>query len=359
MRRRLDFIQLVKDGMAGKNVGLHNGLDKLNKYLYKTQKATYYAIGGMPGSGKSAFTDDNFVLSPYLFYKNQGAPLNVKWFYYSFEISEEAKRAKWTAYKLWNDFRIKIDPAILMGKDENLKITNHDFNKIVSVDDFMSEMMYDYMDFIQDPLNPTGILHDIEKYMLSIGKLEKEPYIKSDGTPGERIVRYIPNDPDHHVIVIVDHVALTKEERGFNTKQNIDKLSEYMRYLRNLYKITPVLVCQFNKGLSGVERQKLAKANHDDLAPILEDFKDTGNIGQDANVAIGLFNPAKYNIQEYAGYDISQMPSSFRSVHLMKNRDGAEYFTVGMHFSGGIGMLRELPPADLFEAGIMDYKNYQ
>jgi hypothetical protein len=310
-------------------------------------------------SGKSAFVDDNFVLSPYLYYKNQGLPLNVKWFYYSFEISEEAKRAKWTAYKIWNDHRVLIDPAILMGKDEKIKLTTQQHDLVKSVDASIEELMYDYMDFIQDPLNPTGILHDVEKYMLTKGKLEKEEYTKEDGTKGYRVVRYVADDPDHHVIVIVDHVALTKEERGYNTKQTIDKLSEYMRYLRNIYKITPVLVCQFNKGLSGVERQKLAKSNHQDLEPILEDFKDTGNIGQDCNVAVGLFNPAKYNIQTYADYDITQMPGSFRSAHLMKNRDGQEYFVAGMHFSGGIGRLRELPAADLFAAGIMDYKNYQ
>jgi hypothetical protein len=106
MRKRLDFLKLVQDGIDGRNTGLYNGLNNLNKYLYKTQKGIYYAIGGMPGSGKSAFLDHCFVLAPYLFHKGQGISLNVKWLYYSFEISEINKRAKWVAYNIYNDHRV-------------------------------------------------------------------------------------------------------------------------------------------------------------------------------------------------------------------------------------------------------------
>lgn len=366
MRKKLDFLKQVQDGMAGKNAGLHNCFDKFNDHLYNTQRGTYYAVGGMPGAGKSAFTDDNFILSPYTYYKALGTPLNVKWFYYSFEISEAAKRAKWTAYKLYNDLRINVDPSMILSRGKNRCDTTL-YNQVAAVNDFMEELFYDHIHFVQDVTNPTGILNEVEGWLKQNGTVHTEEYTNSDGSKGFRKTGYTANGADPHVIIVVDHVALTKKERGFDTKENIDKLSEYMIYLRNLYNVTPVIVCQFNKGLSGVDRQKLAKVNNNDLAPILEDFKDTGNIGQDCNVALGLFNPAKYNIREYGGdrdagypgWDITQMPHSFRSVHIMKNRDGQEYFVKGMHFLGGIGRLRELPVPDMFEAGVVDYKNYQ
>lgn len=358
MRSKLDFLKLVQDGIDGKNTGLYNGLDNLNKYLHKTQRGTYYAIGGMPGSGKSAFLDHCFVLAPFIFHKNQGSILNVKWLYYSFEISEANKRAKWISYKIYNDHRVLLDPSIILGKDEKLKLTDSQHKLVQQADIEIEDLMYNYMDFVEDPDNPTGIFHDVMKYMNSVGKIETEKYKDSEGRERDRIIRYIPNDPNHHVIVIVDHAALCKSERDYNTKQNIDKLSEYMRFLRNLYNITAVVVCQFNKGLSSVERQKLAKQNHQDMEPILEDFKDTGNIGQDCNVALGMFNPAKFKVSTYLDYDITQMPDSFRAVNIMKNRDGKEFVSQGLYFQGGLGRVSELPDASMF-GSIYDYKNYQ
>jgi len=119
------------------------------------------------------------------------------------------------------------------------------------------------------------------------------------------------------------------------------------------------MVCQFNKGLSGIERLKLAHSGKLDLAPILEDFKDTGNLGQDCNVALGVFNPVKYDLQDYAGYDLTQMTDSFRSIHLMKNRDGQEYVVKAMHFAGGTGKFKELPDASMFKIGVANYNDYQ
>jgi len=352
-----EFLKYVDRGRLGLNEGLHNCFNTFNTYLYNTQKGTYYAIGGMPGSGKSAFTDDNFILSPYFFYKTRDGKVNVKWFYYSFEISYMAKRAKWTAYKLYNDYGLDLDSSYILSKGKN-RISNEIYQKVVEVDQYMDEL-FDHIVFIQDSENPTGIRNTLSKYAEQNGTIHYEPYVSSDGSTQRRRTGYTPNNPDQYVEVIIDHVGLTKKERGFDTKQNIDKLSEYLIEMRNMYNYTVIPVCQFNKGLSGIERLKLAHSGKLDLAPILEDFKDTGNIGQDCNIALGVFNPVKYDLQDYAGYDITKMPSSFRTIHLMKNRDGQEYVVKAMHFAGGMGKYRELPEPASFQLGLRDYSDYQ
>lgn len=351
------FLDYVDQGRLGRNEGLHNCFDSFNKYLYNTQRATYYAIGGMPGSGKSGFVDDNFILSPYMFYKKRDGKVNAKWFYYSFEISYMAKRAKWTAYKLWADYKLNVDSSYILSKGGN-RISQEVYDKVVEVDQFMDEL-FDHIVFIQDPENPTGVYNTLFKYAENNGTIHYENFVNPDGSSGKRKIGYTPNNPDEHVLAIVDHVGLSKKERGFDTKQNIDKLSEYMITVRNILQYTPILVCQFNKGLSGIERLKLAHSGKLDLAPILEDFKDTGNIGQDCNVALGVFNPVKYDLQDYAGYDLTRMPDSFRSIHLMKNRDGQEYVVKAMHFAGGTGRFRELPDANMFKVGMVNYKDFQ
>jgi hypothetical protein len=352
------FLDYVDQGRLGGNEGLYNCFDSFNDYLCNTQRGTYYAVGGMPGSGKSAFVDDNFILSPYMFYKKRDGKVKVKWFYYSFEISYMAKRAKWTAYKLFTDYGLTVDSSFILSKGSKNRISQEVYDKVVEVDQYMDEL-FDHITFIQDPENPTGVRNTVAKFAEQNGTVHTENYTHPDGSIGKRRTGYTPKDPELYVQVIVDHVGLTKKERGYDTKQNIDKLSEYMIEIRNMYNYTPILVCQFNKGLSGIERLKLAHSGKVDLAPILEDFKDTGNIGQDCNVALGVFNPVKFDLQEYAGYDITKMPNSFRSIHLMKNRDGQEYVVKAMHFAGGRGKLVELPRPQNFQLGLQSYNDYQ
>jgi len=352
-----EFLQHVDAGRLGMNAGLHNCFDKFNDYLYNTQKATYYAIGGAPSSGKSALIDDNFILSPYMYYEKLGVKPKIKWFYYSFEISKTAKRAKWTAYKLFLDHGLKVDSAYILSKGKN-RISDEIYARVVAVDQYM-EQLFDHIVFVQDADNPTGIYNTIMKYAEANGKIHTVPYKNLDGSTGLTKTGYTANDPGEHVMIIVDHVELTKKERGYDTKQNIDKLSEYMIIARNLFGYSPILAAHFNKGMSGIDRLKLAHQGKMDLAPILEDFKNTGNLGQDCNVALGVFNPVKHDLQDYAGYDLSRMVNSFRSIHLMKNREGAEYINIGMHFNGQIGKFRELPEAKAFEIGMANYNNYQ
>jgi hypothetical protein len=348
------FLDHVNDGRLGLNEGLPNCFDKFNTILNNTQRATYYAIGGLPGAGKTTFTDANFVLSPYFYLLLNHLPINVDWHYYSFEVSLIAKRAKWTAYLLNQMFGLNVDSSYILSKGKN-RISDEVYEKVVSVDQEMDKL-FDKIHFVQDLENPTGINKDIFKYAQANGTLHKEKYAGADGIEAERIESYEAKDPSKYVPIIIDHVALAKRERGYDTKQNIDKLSEYMIGWRNLFNYTPIPICQFNKGITNIERRKFDK---NELSPTLEDFKDTGNIGQDCNVALGVFNPIKYNIEEYLGYDITQMPNSFRSIHIMKNRDGQEYYSQAMYFRGDVGRLTELPSANMFQAGLVEYKDYQ
>lgn len=352
------FLQEVERGRQGLNIGLPNCFDKFNDHIYGTQKDTYYLIGGEPGTGKSTFTDDNFILTPYFFFKNQGLKIPIKWFYYSLEIGEIAKRAKWTAWKLYEDYRIVTDSAYILSKNSKNRISDEIYNRVIYVDQQMDEL-FDHIVFNEDNQNPTGIYSDIRTYAEKNGTTEYEEFTDHSGVKGRKRVGYIPNDPNEAVEIIVDHVGLTKKERGYNNKENIDKLSEYLVDVRRVYRYIPIVVSQLHRGLSNIERMKFAKQGGVDLSPTIDDFKETGNLGQDASTAMIIFDPVKHNIKSYAGYDLTQLQDTFRSVHLVKQRDAISNLVKPMYFQGGIGKLSELPDSNLFESGIVDYKNYQ
>ena len=373
---RPDFLAEIERGQQGLNAGLPNCFDRFNKYLFGTQRRTYYAIGGLPGSGKSAFVDDNFVLSPYFELKDKGLPTShLHWHDYSFELDYLSKRTRWTAYRLFQKFGILSDSNFLLGKGiakgapiGKQHIAYHkDLDAKIKYVSQEIDDLFTHITFIDDSMNPTGIFRELMSHAKKHGTFHYEEYdIIDHENPGrtekgQRIVGYTPNNPDDVNIVIVDHMALAKRERNYSQKENIDKLSEYFIFMRNKCGYIPIAVVQFNKALTAIERVKFKREL---LLPTLEDFKDTGNIGQDCNTAFGLFNPFKMDFEDHLGYPIAALgkrdafEDRFRAINIMKNRDGEEWRHVGMHYLGGLGRLRELPPADMFSGGIVQVNKF-
>ena len=349
-----DFLKEVQKGMKGLNQGLPNCFDRFNDYLCGTQKGTYYAIGGLPGTGKTALADSNFVLAPFIALKKRNLPINVDWHYYSFEISKKAKRAKWTAYMLYYAYGIVTDSNEILSRGKN-RASQELYEKIVEVNGFMDEL-FSYIHFVDEPQTAGQIYFELLAHAEKNGKFQYETYEDGQGVKQTRKCGYVNNRVDNYNIVIVDHVGLIKKQKGMpSKKENIDLLSSEMIYFRNLCDYTPVMISQFNRSLTAIERQKF-KAS--DLAPTLEDFKDTGVIPEDANVALGTFNPGALDFKNYGGYDLKSLGDNFRAVNLMKNRDGGSDKAIGMQFIGEIGGYSELPPASMFDLGSEDYKNY-
>ena len=67
---------------------------------------------------------------------------------------------------------------------------------------------------------------------------------------------------------------------------------------------------------------------------------------RDANVVLGLFAPSRYNILEHSGYDISLFKDRYRSMSILKSRDGEPNKKLPLFFNGAVDFFRELPRAD-------------
>tara|TARA_R100001086_G_scaffold198857_1_gene115152 strand:- start:6422 stop:7480 length:1059 start_codon:yes stop_codon:yes gene_type:complete len=349
----MSFLDEVSAGMQGRNQGLPNTFNRFNAYLCGTQKKTYYAIGALPGTGKTSLADENFVLEPFFHLKAQKLPIKVNWLYYSFEVSKNAKIAKWVSNFIYRLDGTVTDPNLILSRGKH-RLSGDIYTKVKKVYPVIEELL-DHVKFIDEPQTPGQIYWDILKHAEANGTFQYEKYKDEQGFTQQRKVGYTPHDPDSYFIILADHVGLLKREKGLTKKDNIDKLSSMFVYFRNMCEYIPVAISQFNRALSAVDRQKF-KAS--DLSPTLEDFKDTGSIGEDCNVALGIFNPYKFDMKTYLGYDISQLKGNFRAVNIMKNRDGEDWKNIGMQFIGGSGFYRELPKADQFAAGTSQYSQY-
>ena len=342
------FLNEVERGKLGLNKGLPTGLDRLNKIIGGLQKETYYLIGGEPGTGKTAFVDQAFVIEPILYLlANKQLNTKLKIFYESYEISKLRKIAKWVALFIYRDKGIITSINEILSRGD-YKITEKIESLLPGYKDIFDEIFLNSVEINDYKENPTGIYKRVKNYMEKNGNWRNVEVKDKRGS----IIRqkiYTPNNPDEYVLLIVDHIGLLRRERGYNKKENIDKLSEYVVELRNSYGISPIFVSQFNRNLADIDRQRFKE-----VQPQMDDFKDTGNCAEDANIVLAGFNPARYNISKYADYSVRRINPRFRTAHILKNRDDTDMARIALNFLGECGYFRELPKAENMQE--KDYK---
>ena len=67
---------------------------------------------------------------------------------------------------------------------------------------------------------------------------------------------YIPDNPDLIHVVMIDHMSLLRPSDGRKLKEEIDLTSAYLVTLRNICKISPLIIMQVNRDSSNMDRRK-------------------------------------------------------------------------------------------------------
>lgn len=367
----MNFIEAFKKGQIGKNFGLPTGLPKLDRAIGGIQKKAIYGIAASPKAGKTTFVDQCFVIEPYLYQaQNPDKNLKIDWIYFSFEIDRIKKEFKYAASFFYRDYGLsdftyngkvyEISPNYLLGKFQD------ELGNIVPVSkehkEILKEIYYkriiplfgEYnvvgkkiknglIDFIEEKTNPTGIRNYLLNYAKENGNFIFENYnILENGTNvvKKRISGYQPKDPDKYTIIVLDHIRKMNSERGFSMKENIDKMLSYQCELRNWCGYTFVDVAHMNRGLSNTERIKFMA---EQLYPTGDDIKDSGNISEDCDFLITLFNPQdeKYNIKKHFGLDLEPYPK-YRSIHLVESRDTECPIHLRANMYGNINLFKQI-----------------
>ena len=147
------------------------------------------------------------------------------------------------------------------------------------------------------------------------------------------------------VIPVIDHGNLIKTTQALpSKKQAIDKTVEMVQGFRDLESCSPFWVAQVNRSISSVSR---LKDNEHEL--MLEDVKESGDIGDACDLAMSLFDPIKYGQSSKTGYkpidfiDKSDGSNYFRSVQILKSTYGQDSLRIPLAFNGFCGQFKELP----------------
>lgn len=335
--------ETIERGQQGLNVGLPMGFDRLGHHTHNLQPATYYLIAGATGSGKTAMVDTAFMSNPYNhILTNPNCIYDLEIIYFSLEIEPTQKIAKLMANKLKQDYDIQTEVSEIYSKGSR-KIPAIVAEKIKDIAPYFNDMNKKV--FYKSAGSPDYVYKEVMEYADTRGEIIYEP-----GSNKKIITGFIPINPMLITLIIIDHIGLIKPNKSDATLKNaIDRLSKTLVHFRNVFKFSPVVVSQFNRSIEAHDRMK------DGNEPKLSDLKDSGGPSEDANLVMGLYYPYRYGLQSHQGYDMMIMTNKYRSLHILKNRDGEDGLTIGLLFDGRNGYFEEMPTLVDLELGIWNY----
>jgi len=347
-------------------------LPRMNKYLGGIQAGRYDLLGADSGVGKTSFADFFYVISPIESIIEGLTDFDYMIDYWSLEISKKRKLVKLSALYMYLKFGIITDYNELLSRGglEN-RLSDNMYAAFLKTEEFI-ERLQDYVRIHEGKAYPTQMAIWTSKYRKSIGKikyrdvsnpdeplLEENPHGKDDPRRYRYERIYAPSSNKFIHLVLVDHIGKIRREhessekgsRLLNKKDNIDKHSDFCVEGRDFYGTSYVNVSQFNRGKSDIQRQK-----YKELRPEREDFKDSGNTFEDADLVYAGFDPEVYNIKSYMGYDVAKLHGRGRFLFILKNRDGAGNVELALRFIGECGHFCEIFTREQIKADSSLYK---
>jgi len=340
----------IENGRNGKAGIIPVSYDRIGDYI-EIAKNTSYVIGGETGSGKSTLAQDMFMIRAIDWYiKNKTPDIKLSIILFGMERKMYQYSARWLARKIFTEQGIPIIPKKVLSRQANFKMTDQEYGLVQECYKILDEWEKDDLLIpFEGSKNPSGISMYLEQFARKHGTIiDKDKNDKSmENILASR--KYVPNHPNHIVLVIVDHIGILASEKDLDkSKGQIDKFSKVMRDARDTYGFSPVIIQQLNRSLADVSRLKLG-----DLAPKLSDFADSSQTQHDADVVLALFEPYRHivgdldghkeNGYSLKGFRDEYFKTYYRSLHILKNSFGTNGIQFPMALQPEFGIFSTLP----------------
>lgn len=323
----------IERGKQGLNTGIpFQGFTTLSKHIKNIQPGRYDLIFAGTSVGKTAFVNSTYVYGAIEFLQaNPGYVHDLEIIYYSLEIPPEHQMAKHIANLIWREHKIMTNLNEILSLGDNKLRPEVEF-LVKSYSERMDEIQNKYIHY-RSSLNPDFLYKDLITYAEKRGKVIRN----EDGL----IVEYIPNNPGLITLVVIDHIGLINYSKYKDLKEAIDQASRTLVFFRNMFNFSPVVISQINRS-----SEQMTRREDDNWMPMLSDIKNTGNVSEDCNTAIGLASPFYYGVEKCMGFDITKYKNRYRLAKICKNRDGDVNLLANFLFLGEIGMYSQLPRAE-------------
>lgn len=334
------------------------GMQRLEKFIPGIEQDTYYLLTASSGVGKSKLARSLFIHNPYQYIKNNpesNVKLTIK--YFSLEESKKKIILSEISKYLHSVHGITVSIKQLQSRGRFNTISQDVLQKITEAEAYVNEFLevVDIVDYIR---NPTGIYKYMRDFAMQIGNyydVNDRPFtedekldVKKGINETYKKISYYKKDHDkHYVIVLTDHISLLNTEDGLSQWQTMGKYSsDYCLRMRDKFGFIPVNVQQQASAKEQVEYNYKGNTIEEKLEPSLEGLGDNKTTQRDANVVLGLFAPDRYNIEQHNGYDVTFFRDRYRSMSILKDRDGIANKKLPLFFNGAVDFFKELPRTD-------------
>lgn len=322
-------VSKIQAGLEGLNMGIETGYEYLDTH-YVIRKGIYTVVFGQPGSGKSTFVYNSFILNPFDRLITGKSDVDFNILFFCMERSLSDIYAKWIIKKIYEDTGKYIPLSRMLGWRKNEKLTQDELDMIMEYRDYFKEL---------------------DK------KVQIEEGPKTSRTIYDKVKEFVQLTPsDSLKIVIIDHINIIDQGNAMNKKQAIDAMSNVIRYLRDKLGVCVVVVAQTNRDTGAF----LTVNNEEKIfEPTADALKDSGSPNEDADVVINIYDPLIYNAND-ANYDAKLFKDKlkgvkyFRGLKIIKNTYGPNDIKVGFAFNGAIGSLKELPAPNIVKSWQQD-----
>jgi hypothetical protein len=122
----------------------------------------------------------------------------------------------------------------------------------------------------------------------------------------------------------------------------------------------PVVVQQQSADSSNSEFTKNSgKLIIDKVKPTPEGLGDNKYVSRDCDLMVSLFDPSKYDISQYRGWDLDRLMGSHREFIINLNRNGISKAHCQLYFNGAVSYFKELPdePIESIYKNIENWEN--
>ena len=345
------------------------GMERLEKYLPGIEQSTYYLIAAASGVGKSKLARYLFIHNPIMFLENNpDSDIQLDILYFSLEESKEKVILAEVSKYLYTQHKLNLSIKQLSSVGRYNVLSTEDLQKVQQSEEHVNNFLKRVKIF-DNVRNATGIYKTVRDFALTIGTY----YDKNDTplTPQEvhnvkigvgesykKVSYYKTHNHKHYVIVLIDHISLLQPETGETLWQSMSKMSSnYCLHIRDKFGFIPVVVQQLAADKERIEANFSRADLVQKLEPSLDGLGDNKTIARDVNIALGLFAPDRYKITEHNGYDITRFRDRYRSMNIMKSRDGIANKKLPLFFNGAVDFFKELPKVDELEKMRLVYEH--
>lgn len=338
---------------------------KLNRSYPGIVKGDQVIVTAASGIGKSQVTKYLYMYHPYQWVKsNPQYNISLKIIYFALEESEQEFVYSVMSNYIYTKYGVSIGVRDLMMLD-NKPLDDKILGYIKESEEFLKDF-FNYVEVISSISNPTGIYKKVKEYSRKTGVhyyynfisdknkqnvITEDEYFKLENKEHWAYSHYVPNNPNEFVIVVVDHISLLSTEKDAGTVRDaMIKLSaEYGRkQITKHFNYTLVLVQQQSAETEKEQYTNMGENITEKLLPSLSNLAEAKITARDALIVLGLFSPARYNIENFSGYKIRYLQDNYRFLQVLKARYGVPNVGISLYFNGKVNLFSEMPHSNIF-----------